>query len=205
MQHFYHTIQGWCGGIDGFYSAILKNIPSPVTRINPQSGKIEMQNDRQYHFVEVGCWKGMSAAYMAVEIINSGKNIKFDCVDTWRGGIEHQALPEVINDTLYQEFLNNMKPVEGYYTAIRMPSVEAAATYEDNSLDMVFIDAGHDYESVKADIIAWMPKLRLGGIMGGHDYNPNDRGGVYDAVAEVLPDHKTVNTGAVIWYTQKVS
>ena len=36
------------------------------------------------HFVEVGVWKGRSAAFMAVEINNSGKNIRFDCVDTWK-------------------------------------------------------------------------------------------------------------------------
>ena len=35
------------------------------------------------HFVEIGSWKGMSAAYMAVEIANSDKDIKFDCVDIW--------------------------------------------------------------------------------------------------------------------------
>ena len=35
------------------------------------------------HFVEVGSWKGMSSAYMAVEIINNKKNIKFDCIDLW--------------------------------------------------------------------------------------------------------------------------
>lgn len=204
MEHFFYKLEGWAGGIDGFYASVLRNIPEPNLSFNLSTGKLEKQDTKQYHFVEVGCWKGMSAAYMAVEIINSGKNIKFDCVDTWRGGIEHQNFAEVVNDTLYDEFINNMKPVEGYYTAIRMPSVEAAATYPDNSLDMVFLDAGHDYESVKADILAWMPKVRPGGIMGGHDYNPNDRGGVYDAVAELIPDHKTINTGAVIWYKQKI-
>ena len=41
------------------------------------------------HFVEIGSWKGRSASYMAVEIFNSRKNIKFDCVDTWCGSVEH--------------------------------------------------------------------------------------------------------------------
>ena len=35
------------------------------------------------HFVEVGTWQGNSAAYMAVEILNSGKNIQFDVYDIW--------------------------------------------------------------------------------------------------------------------------
>ena len=46
----------------------------------------------------------------------------------------------------------------------------AAATYPDQSLDFVFLDADHDYESVKADIAAWLPKVKPGGILAGHDY-----------------------------------
>ena len=42
------------------------------------------------HFVEIGSYKGRSSSYMAVEIVNSGKSITFDCVDTWKGSEEHQ-------------------------------------------------------------------------------------------------------------------
>jgi hypothetical protein len=51
-----------------------------------------------------------------------------------------------------------------------MSSIEAAETYLDNSLDFVFIDAAHDYDSVKQDIISWLPKVKKGGIISGHDY-----------------------------------
>jgi predicted O-methyltransferase YrrM len=64
-----------------------------------------------------------------------------------------------------------MEPVKDYYTAVRLTSVEAAATYEDSSLDFVFIDADHSYESVREDIIAWWPKVKAGGIISGHDYH----------------------------------
>lgn len=40
----------------------------------------------------------------------------------------------------------------------------------DESLDFVFIDAIHTYEHVKRDVAAWMPKLKPGGVLGGHDY-----------------------------------
>ena len=54
------------------------------------------------------------------KIINSNKNIKFDCVDTWRGPIEHASASslffqsELVNDQnwLYEQFLNNIQPVE---------------------------------------------------------------------------------------------
>lgn len=164
MEHFYQNIHGWFNYED-FYRQVVRNLPDPA------------------HIVEVGIWKGASAAFMAVEIINSGKKIKFDCVDTWKGSdLElHQTDPE-IND-LYRVFMDNMKPVYGHFTPVRLPSLDAAILYMDNSLDFVFIDAAHDYENIKKDIIAWRPKIKKGGILSGHDY---DFGDVKRAVDEEL-------------------
>jgi len=139
------------------------------------------------HLVEVGCWKGKSTAFMAVEIVNSGKKLKFDCIDTWKGSEDQQNDPMVLNDTLYEHFLENMKPVEGYFNPRRMTSLEAAATYPNNSLAFVFLDASHDYDNVKADIQAWLPKLKSGGILAGDDYIPTDYPGLIKAVHELLP------------------
>lgn len=121
-------------------------------------------------FVEVGCWKGKSSSYMAVEIKNSNKNIEFYCVDHWMGSQEHIGFSEL--DDLYDIFISNMKPVEEYYTPLRMTSVEASNTFEDESLDFVFIDASHEYLDVKTDIKSWLPKVKPGGILAGHDYTP---------------------------------
>ena len=61
------------------------------------------------HFVEVGSYKGRSTSFMAVEIANSGKQIKFDCVDTWEGSPEHQEGGDiedldVVNVTMFDVF-----------------------------------------------------------------------------------------------------
>ena len=119
-------------------------------------------------FVEVGSWKGKSSAYMAVEIANSSKEIDFYCVDTWEGSVEHKNTNQLF--MLYDIFLSNMKAVESYYTPLKMKSLDAASRFNDHSLDFVFIDASHEYEDVKADIIAWLPKIKPGGILAGHDY-----------------------------------
>jgi hypothetical protein len=155
MEHFYNNIEGWFS-----YDYIYKHVVDTA-----QDGEL---------FVEVGSFKGRSSAYMAVEILNSGKKIQFDCVDTWQGSSEHQAgapaaVKEVVEGTLYETILNNMKPVEGYFNPKRMTSLEAAAQYEDNSIDFIMIDGAHEYEAVKADILAFLPKMKNGGVMTGDD------------------------------------
>lgn len=171
MEHFWKNVPGWFSDDDvNFYKMMVEKAQTPA------------------HFVEVGCWKGRSASFMAVEIINSGKNIQFDCVDNWVGDPNepvHQTDSAVINGTLFEEFQANLKPVEGKYRPIRLDSVSASGLYKDNSLDFVFIDAAHDYESVKSDIISWMPKLKLNGVLAGHDYYHPP---VKQAVTELLPD-----------------
>jgi len=152
MEHFYQKLgENWFT-YPGLYSMIVDKFPSDS------------------HFVEVGVWKGMSAAYMAVEIINSGKNIKFDCVDNWEYIEEQKEIPEDMFEELYETFLKNIEPVKHIITPVRELSWDGAKHYEDNSLDFIFIDAAHDYESVKKDINAWFPKLKKGGIIAGHDY-----------------------------------
>ncbi len=62
----------------------------------------------------------------------------------------------------------------------RMTGDEAAAHLPDGSLDFVYIDARHDYESVKSDLAVWLPKLAPAGVICGHDYVDGDlREGVF--------------------------
>lgn len=124
-------------------------------------------------FVEVGCWKGKSVAYLGVEIINSGKDIKVDAVDTWDSMITetyHSSDVYVKTNRLFSLFESNIAPVSKVVKPVRMTSLNAAVTYADESLDVVFIDACHEYECVKADIVAWLPKVKRGGYLAGHDY-----------------------------------
>jgi Methyltransferase domain len=53
---------------------------------------------------------------------------------------------------------------------LRMRSVLAANTIADDYLDFVFIDADHSYRGASEDIAAWEPKVKRGGVLGGHDY-----------------------------------
>ena len=139
--------------------------------------------------VEVGSWKGKSTAFLAVEIINSGKDIEIHAVDTWRGSPEHSGDPYIQNDTLYDLFLSNISPVSSVIRPVRKASIEAAKDYQDYSVDVVFIDACHEYDCVKEDIAAWYPKVKSGGIISGHDYGDYCHN-VVRAVNESLPKER---------------
>jgi hypothetical protein len=149
------------------------------------------------HFVEIGSWYGRSAAFMAVEILNSGKDVRFDAIDTWEGTTPRQGSedkdPNLLKyGTMYPNFLQYVWPVLHALTPIKLPSLEAVKLYADRSLDFVYIDAAHDYANVKADILAWKPKVKPGGILAGHDYNKENSPGLVQAVNECLPNAEFV-------------
>lgn len=169
MEHFYNGIPGWFD-----YEYIYRDAVASA----PENA----------HFVEVGSWKGRSSSFMAVEIINSGKNIKFDCIDTWNGTPEeelHLNDPSIIAGTLYNEFVKNTIPVKHIINPIQLASIQAVNLYPDQSLDFVLLDASHDYLNIITDIQNWSKKIKPGGILAGDDYEWT---GVKQAVNELLPD-----------------
>jgi hypothetical protein len=68
-------------------------------------------------------------------------------------------------------------------TILRTVSVRAAALFENDSLDVVYIDGNHRQEQCLMDLRAWFPKIRPGGTIAGHDYNEV---GVQHAVAAFI-------------------
>ena len=165
------------------YEDIYKRIIDSI----PEGGRI----------VEVGAWKGASTSYLAVEAQH--KKMRIDVVDTWAGSEEHKNMDEAIKNSLFEKFIDNLRPLISLINPIRIDSVSASKMYDDNSLDAVFIDADHKYESVKADIIAWMPKVKKNGILAGHDYC-NTHFGVKMAVNELVPSFEIIRD---CWYSIK--
>lgn len=195
MEHFYQNLGEDWFTYPKFYSRMVSHFTDDC------------------HFVEVGSWKGRSSAYMAVEIYNSKKRIKFDCIDTWNGSSEHTDPnspwfnPEIVQNPnwLYEEFLRNVRPVQNIINPVRKTSSDASADYDDRSLDFVFIDADHTYQSVKEDIACWFPKVKIGGFIAGHDYNlAKIWPGVCSAVDEFLKLPFLVNNQVYLYDDQLV-
>lgn len=133
------------------------------------------------HFVEVGCWLGRSACFMATEIKNSGKKIRFDCIDYWLNGLEQNDAHRALTSK-HGGFLNAFKAlmkeggVEEYVNPIRIDSLSGSKHYADRSLDFVWIDAGHTADQVFADLVAWHKKVKLTGTLAGHDFHDSWQG-----------------------------
>ena len=177
MEHIFHQPQFG----ENWFS--YHNLYRELVERTPNGGRI----------VEVGSWKGKSVAFLGVEVINSGKTIQIDAVDTWNGSqteTDHIQDWHVQNGKLYDLFLENIKPItygkdqHDVIRPVRKESLEAVLDYADKSLDAVFIDASHDYENVCADIRAWLPKVKPGGILAGHDWSWDT---VRKAVQDTLP------------------
>lgn len=184
MEHIYHLDHFG----ENWFQKTSQTLIKKVVEITHTGGK----------FVEIGSWKGKSAAFTVVEIINSGKKIQFDCIDTWEGSKEHQGDPCL--SELFEIFQENMKPLEGYYNAVKLRSMDAVKLYEDNSLDFIYIDASHEYEDVKNDILHWRPKLKDTGVISGDDYSWE---GVKKAVNEIF--EKDVEKIGDTWFHSKIN
>jgi len=118
---------------------------------------------------EIGSWKGVSTSVLAKTIADY--NGKVFAIDHWMGseGVSHHDYAKMVD--IYSVFKRNMI-VLGVWDIIYplvMDSHTASQIFADGILDLVFIDADHRYESVKKDILSWLPKIRDGGILCGHD------------------------------------
>lgn len=132
--------------------------------------------------VEVGCWTGRSTAHLYDALAATGKAFTLYAVDIWECPPDELLSRLCVGRDLYAEFKATLgaRPV----VATNLPSVLAAAEHDDASLDFVFIDADHAYRSVKADLSAWLPKVKPGGVLAGHDWPMPS---VKRAVREALP------------------
>ena len=83
-----------------------------------------------------------------------------------------------------KEFNNNTRYFDNI-TLYKDYSYNTVDKFQDGYFDFIYIDANHTYEDVKRDLELYLPKLKKGGLIGGHDYYV-DWEGVVKAVNEVV-------------------
>lgn len=135
-----------------------------------------------------GAEVGVERGHFSRTICKANPGVTLICVDPWEaypGYRDHVAQDRL--DRFHEETRERLRP---FGCIIRRAfSLEAACEIPNGSLDFVYLDANHSRAHVEADIEAWAPKVRVGGIVSGHDYCAGDGYGVIEAVNAYVRAH----------------
>lgn len=156
-------------------------------------------------FVEIGSFLGQSTAALAHFVKESKKAVKIYAVDIFDisefSDSPHAKVVDAFGGNMLDAFWENIVKagVDGDITAIQKDSVSAASEFEDRSVSYLMIDASHKYADVVEDIETWFPKVKIGGIIVGDDYDWHEvKEAANDTLGKVLNNDST-------WYIQKVA
>lgn len=161
---------------------------------------------------EIGVYRGETSACL----IRAFHNCYWHFIDPWcewpedasyRKHKRTGSLSQQEWDAIYREALESIFKAEisvhtmPFSIIHRKTSAEVCRLFDDHSLDVVFIDANHQYADVKSDIEMWLPKVKKGGLICGHDYGGTYKG-VKRAVDETFSDRPVLTPGKRIWGVQ---
>ncbi len=156
--------------------------------------------------VEVGVYKGN----LSSRLLKADPNLLLFMVDPWKAAAyrddtdEYSKLTQEYWDEIMEMAFLAVSPFKERAQVIRKSSVEAAEMFDDRSLDFVFLDADHSYDAVAVDIEHWWPKVRIGGLLCGHDYRDDKHPGVKRAVHEFIGTKREMRLGDnYTWFVTK--
>ena len=153
--------------------------PSPIYL--PECNRVWLAKVFKVLEFQAGAEIGTASGNYAYSLASRNRKAKLFCVDPYEAYDGYDDFDEasmLINYNKARQRLKNYDNVE----FIRKYSRDALDLFEDGSLDYVYIDANHAYESVLFDIENWSDRVRSGGIIAGHDYS---KPGVRQAVDEM--------------------
>ena len=118
--------------------------------------------------VELGSFQGRSSVAIAAVL---PANSVLHCVDHFEGSVEHRTMQLDLTN-LFQSFQRNIAAfgVKDRIRVLQMSTVEAAGQFAADSVDLILLDAAHDFDSVRTDLEHWYPKLKPGGVLFCDDY-----------------------------------
>lgn len=137
------------------------------------------RDDMAKLFAEVGFNEGaeigVECGLYSEVLLKANPNLHLSCIDPWlasaydpKAAIHAVDTEQSKYDERYQECVGRLKSYNA--DIIRKCSLDALSIFPDESLDFVYIDANHDFPNFINDIHQWGKKVKMGGIVSGHDY-----------------------------------
>ena len=116
--------------------------------------------------VEIGVDRGEYSEILC----KANPNLVLSCIDPWVADTYEDGIPDKAApfDEYYKLAVTRLAPYN--CEILRKTSAEALEDFPDNSLDFVYIDANHDFPNFIFDLHNWIKKVRVGGIVSGHDF-----------------------------------
>lgn len=118
----------------------------------------------------VGVEVGTDCGIFASQLLESRSDLFLWTVDPWDTTGNYPEPGRVKARALHKEL---MLPYVDRTCHVLMLSTDAAAKFKGEGVlfDFIYLDADHEAESVRFDLLAWWPLLKVGGLMAGHDFN----------------------------------
>ena len=179
-----------------------------MANITPQAEALINLLSKRIH--EFGCEVGVHAGETSISLLKNLPDIKeYHAVDPWEsyetytgkkyrkpGHKRLKTWPAVM-----ENFISGTKPFVEKVFMHRMTSVEAVYEFDDNFFDWIFIDANHDYPYIKENLEIWTPKVKVGGVVSGHDYGNKKWPGIKKAVDEFVQKKKlNIIPDCYVWW-----
>jgi cephalosporin hydroxylase len=146
--------------------------------------KVALELPSGSRIAECGVADGKSAIFLAERMAELGKDFEFYFIDSMDYGGAKQ-ITEIVKNISRSQLGNSI-------TLLPISSLDAAATFNDNFFEFVFLDTSHQYMQTKEEIQIWWRKVKNNCILAGHDYNLYD--GVKQAVNELIPRVRVMTT-----------
>lgn len=161
------------------FGVLVRNDFSPIgSHKGDRETLINIWKDAGY---KEGAEIGVKRASYSQKILSTIPDVKLHCIDPW-GVYKESHLTKEGQDKTYEVAMKVLAPFKDRVVVHKDYSQNVASQFKDKSLDFLFIDGMHTFDGCALDLILWVPKVKVGGMVAVHDYLAMRRGGVVEAV-----------------------
>lgn len=172
-----------------------RQMPAHAASVISLALSCQRRRNEPQRIAEVGVWQGVLSRWLLVCLPFATVHL----IDPWKQapdgskwrelGDHFSKAPQEQHDAHHALAHRLREQFSPRAVIHRDYSLSVVKAFDDEYFDLVFVDGAHDYQSVKDDLLAWYPKVRIGGYLAFHDYRPD---GIYFGLVEAV--HEAVRT-----------